>query len=145
MIVWGANVVPLVSGLLDCRGFGECQTAAVVDAEGNFLAGVVFHNWSPETEVIEVSAAAVSPKWASRPNLQELFGYVFSIAQTCVARIHEDNERARRLWRSFGAQEFLLPRLRGRMASEAVEILTDDAWAKSRYMRHGQGQRAKAA
>lgn len=148
MIVWNVpEVIPFVSELVGCRAdFGNCRTAAVV-RDGEVIAGVVFHNWSPESEVIEVSAGATSPRWATRETLQGLFGYVFSVAQTCVARIHEDNERARRLWRSFGAQEYLLPRLRGRKSSEAVLLLTDDAWADSKYMRpiHGKKQQSARA
>ena len=141
MIVWKApEVVPFVAALTGSRpDFGNCQTAAVI-RNGQMIAGVVFHNWSPEFEVIEVSAAAADPRWASRSNLRTLFGYVFDVAQTCVARIHEDNTRARRLWRSFGAEEFILPRLRGRTASEALFLLTDDAWASSKYMRFCNGQ-----
>ena len=148
MIIWGADVVPLVSEIIGCRAdFGECVTAGVTDREGNLIAAVVFHNWAPDTGVMEVSAAAVSPRWATRGHLSELFGYAFKHAQMCVARIHEDNERARRLWRSFGAEEYILPRMRGRMASEAVQLLTDDAWAESKYMRqeHGQTQGTQAA
>lgn len=143
MIAWNVpQVVPFVAALLNCQAdFGNCRTAAVI-RDSEVIAGFVFHNWSPENGVIEVSAGAIDPRWANRSNLKELFGYVFSVAQTCVARIHEDNERARRLWRSFGAQEFILPRLRGREASEAVLLLTDDAWADSKYMRpkHGKEQ-----
>ena len=141
MIVWGVpDVIPFVGGVVygEGREFGNCRTAAVLK-DNKMIAGIVFHNWNPDSEVIEVSAAAIDPRWATRSNLIALFGYVFSVAQTCVARIHEDNERARRLWRSFGAQEFILPRLRGREASEAVMLLTDDAWAGSKYMRQNNG------
>lgn len=136
MILWNQPWVPeYVGARAGCRSdFGNCRTAGVFHMKRP-IAGLVFHNWSPEFGLIEVSAAADDPRWASRGNLQELFGYVFSVAQTCVARIHEDNERARRLWRSFGATEHLLPRLRGREASEAIMLLTDDAWAESKYMR----------
>lgn len=148
MIVWNVpEVIPFVASLAGCApDFGNCRTAAVVK-DRQIIAGFVFHNWSPENGVIEVSAGATDPRWATRENIKELLGYVFSVAQTCVARSHEDNKRARRLWRSFGAQEFILPRMRGRTASEALTLLTDDAWAESKYMRpkHGQEQSTVAA
>lgn len=143
MIAWNADVEWLVADMLDApQGFGECRQAAVVDKDGQLLAAVLFHNWQPKDGVVEVSAAALSPRWATRAHLGELFGYAFAIAQLCAARIHEDNHRARRLWRSFGAQEIILPRMRGRTASEALYLLTDDAWRSSRYMRkrHGKAQ-----
>lgn len=146
-VVWNAPVVDFVASRCRVRNdFGNCRTAGIFDGD-TLVAGVVFHNWSPEYGVIEVSAAADSPKWASRAVLRELFGYVFSVAQVCVARTAEENERTRRLWRAFGADEYILPRLRGRTASEALEMLTDDAWANSKFMRqtHVEAQSANAA
>ena len=129
-------VVPFVANLAGLRAdFGNCRTMAVLDKGGVLVAGVIFHNWSPENGVIEVSAAATTPKWATRAVLNAALGYIFSFCQMTVARIAEDNLQARRLWKGLGAQEFILPRLRGRTASEAILLLTDDAWAQSRLKR----------
>lgn len=128
--------MPFVASLAGVRpDFGNCRTMAVIGKDGKMVAGLVFHNWSPEHGVIEVSAAATTPKWATRSVLNAALGYVFSHCQMAVARIAEDNLPARRLWKGLGAQEYILPRLRGREASEAVELLTDDAWAQSRLKR----------
>lgn len=147
--VWNVpEVVPFVARLAGVRpDFGNCRTMAVLDRDGVMVAGLVFHNWSPENGVIEISAAAITPKWATRTVLKTALGYVFAHCQMAVARIAEDNMPARRLWKGIGAQEYILPRLRGRGASEAIELLTDDAWAASRFMRsdHGQVQSASAA
>ncbi|WP_139103263.1 GNAT family N-acetyltransferase [Pararhodobacter sp. CCB-MM2] len=119
------------------RDFGHCRTAAVLDASGNMVAGFVFHNWQPETGVIECSGAALSPAWAKRSILKALFGYVFKTAgcQMVVARTAEENTRVRRLWKALGAAEYVIPRLRGREASEAILCITDDAWHQSRLSR----------
>ena len=133
--VWGmkAAVVPFVAALAGVRAdFGECQTLAVLDRDGNLVAGLVFHNWSPEAEVIEISAAATTPKWATRAVLTEALGYTFGFCQMVVARIATDNAPARRLWKGLGATEHILPRLRGREDSESVQLLTDDAWRDCR-------------
>lgn len=147
-VIWGVpNAAEFVAARCNIRTeFGECQKAGVFDGN-KMIAAVVFHNWSPEYGVIEVSAAADSPKWASRTVLRQLFGYAFGVAQMVVARTDEDNLRTRRLWKAFGATEYIIPRLRGREASEAVECLTDDAWIASRFMRqeYGQTQGSKAA
>lgn len=110
---------------------------AVLDGQLRLAAGVVFHNWSPEFGLMEISAAAVSRRWATREVMREAFGYVFGTAdcQMAIARCDEKNTAVRKLWSAFGAQEVIIPRLRGRMASEAVLTLTDDAWAQSRFMR----------
>lgn len=129
--------------------FGNCRCMAVLDSDGKMVAGLVFHNWNPDTEVIEVSAAAVSPKWATRNVLRAALAYCFQTAgcQMVVTRTAEDNNAARRLWKALGANEVLIPRLRGRTASEAILLLTDDAWAKSKFMRpkYGQAKSASAA
>lgn len=149
-VVWGHEelVAPWIAEECGLGGpIGECRTASVLAADGRLMAGVAFHNWNPQAGVIEVSAAAADPRWASRSVIRELFGYGFGIAQAVVARTAEDNRRVRRLWQAFGATEYIIPRLRGRTASEALILLTDDAWAQSKFMRqeHGQGFRSEAA
>ncbi len=141
-VVWNPpGIVAFVASRCDERpDYGNCQTAGVFH-KGALVAGVIFHNWSPKYGVIEVSAASDDPRWATRGVLNELFGYVFSVAQMCVARTDEDNLRTRRLWKAFGATEYIIPRLRGREASEAVETLTDDAWEQSKFMRLDNVQR----
>jgi len=134
-VIWGAEsvIVPFVAGQIGLRRtFGECVTAAIVDETNNLAAGVVFHNYDPDSEVIEASAAAINPKWATRAVLTELMDYVFRHCQMLVGRTAEDNMRVRRLWKAMGAQEYIIPRLRGREASEAVLCITDDAWNQSR-------------
>jgi RimJ/RimL family protein N-acetyltransferase len=136
-VVWGREdiVAPWIAEEIGVWSIGECRTASVMAADGRLMAAVAFHNWNPQAGVIEVSAAAVDPRWASRAVLSELFGYAFAIAQAVVARTAEDNTRVRRLWKAFGAQEYIIPRLRGRMTSEVVIVLPDDAWAKSKLAR----------
>jgi RimJ/RimL family protein N-acetyltransferase len=136
MIQWN---VPEVIGFVEKEmgfkpDFGNCRTAAILKDE-QMIAGFVFHDWQPEFETIEISGVATDPAWFTRDHICEILGYAFSFCQTCIAKTHEDNKRARRICKSFGAQEFILPRLRGRMASEAVLLLTDDAWAESKFMR----------
>lgn len=149
--VWGNPdlVVPFVARLIGHPGsdFGECQTMTVLDSHGKVAAGIVFHNWNPDAGVIEVSAAAVDPRWPTRNVLQQAFGYVFAHCQLAVSRQHEDNIRARKLWKAFGADEYLIPRLRGRTASEAICTLTEEAWRDSKFMRspNGQAQSSQAA
>lgn len=141
--IWGLEeyVVPFVAKVAGERpDFGNCRTMAVLDAEGRMVAGIVFHNWSPERGVLEVSAAAVDPRWATRTVLMEAFGYAFAHAQMVVARTADENHRTRRLWKAFGAEEYILPRLRGREASEAIMLLSDDAWKASSFMRSRNGQ-----
>ena len=142
--VWGLAeyVVPFVADLANQPpDFGRCQTMAVMNRDGGMVAGIVFHNWNPTAGVMEVSAASINPKWATREVLQCGFGYVFDRAgcQMAVARTDEKNRRVRRLWAAFGAAEYIIPRLRGRTASEAILTLTDDAWRDSKFARQSHG------
>jgi len=141
-------VAPFVASQLEfSRPFGPCRTAGVVDKDNNLIAGFVFHNYDPDAEVIECSAAALSPRWCTRSVLGELVEYVFTHCQMVVARTAEDNHAVRRLWKALGAQEYIIPRLRGREASEAILCVTDDAWANSRLneARHGQSTKSATA
>lgn len=139
-VVWGHPdlVVPFVMERIGLtRPFGHCQTAAVVSNDHKVAAGLVFHNWDPEHGVIEVSAAAIDPRWAQRGVLKEAFGYIFERAkcQLAVCRCHPKNKAVRRLWKSFGADEYIIPRMRGRDAGECILTVTDDAWRASKFMR----------
>lgn len=130
---WVANRIP------DCeRGFGACRAFAVIGE--TILAGVVFHNWSPAAGVIEVSAAAANPRWITRNVLSQLFAYAYDTCdcQAVVIRTPEDNERVRRLWRSFGASEHIIPRLRGVDAAECVMVLPRETWKASRYYKDAE-------
>ena len=118
------------------RGFGANRSAFVVDSK-EIAAGVVFHNWSPTSEVIEISAAAANPKWFTRSVMEELLKYAFAGCgcQLVVARMSENNTRARRLWRALGSNEYVIPRLYGRDVAEAVMTLADDDWQCSKFRR----------
>jgi len=139
-VVWGRRDLaePFIlhmTGLT--RPFGPCQTALVVNGDNEMVAALAFHNFDPDAGVMECSAAAADPKWASRGVLNELMDYVFGTngCQMLVARTAPDNDRVRRLWKVLGAQEYVIPRLRGRDKDEAILCVTDDAWATSKLKR----------
>lgn len=132
---WDASVADWVAERIDgAGGFGKCRALGVA-RNGKLVAGVVFHNWSPDAQVIEVSAAAEHRGWATRTVLSTGFNYAFSFCQAAVARTHQDNMPVRRLWSAFGASEHIIPRLRGRDAAEAIYILTAEQWAASKFRR----------
>ena len=126
---WVAKHIP------DCsRGFGNCR-ALGVEHNGQVVAGVVFHNWDPVSGVIELSSAATDRRWMTRNVMSTVFDYVFDglKCQLAVARTHEDNMTVRKLWKALGADEYLIPRLRGRDAAEAIETLTEESWKRSKF------------
>ena len=130
------------------RGFGNCKAIGVIDDDGRLVAGMVYHNWSPETGVIEMSGASTTPKWLTRPVLQAVFAYPFEIdCQMVVMRVSEHDKRLRRQLTSYGFKPHEIPRLRGREESEIIFTLTDDDWKAGKFMRveNGQAQSTDAA
>ena len=139
--IWGheAEVTRFVMERIgQTRDFGACRTLAVVSGD-RLAAGLVFFNWNPACGVIECAAAADNPRWMTRTVLREALGYVFGPAacQALVARTDEGNGVVRKLWKGLGATEHIIPRLRGRAASEAILLLTDDAWYASKFSGRG--------
>lgn len=118
------------------RGFGNCVTMGVIDGE-TLIAGMVFHNYSPECQTIELSGAAISKRWLTRRVFNEMFSYAFDQAgcQMLVARHSEHNVPLRRMWNAIGANEYLIPRLRGRDEAEAIATYTAEAWREGKAMK----------
>jgi RimJ/RimL family protein N-acetyltransferase len=117
-------------------GFGNCKTMAAFDG-GQLLGVVVFHNWQPQTGVIEITAASESKRWLARRVLDRIFRYAFVDAQCqlVVARISERNTGLHRIFHAYGFESIVIKRLRGRGEDERIFSLTDDAWRASKFYR----------
>lgn len=118
------------------RGFENC-TSIGFDAGGDLVAGVVYHNWSPESGVIELSSASKTRRWLTRERLKIIFEYPFNQlgCRLIVARTSEHNSRVRRIFRQLGAREFPIPELRGPGEAEIVITLSAQTWRDSRFSR----------
>lgn len=121
------------------RVWPHCRTLGVFDGD-QLKAVVVYHNWDPESGVIEISAASTSKRWLTRPVLREIFAYPFDrlAYQMVVARVSPKNQTESgrgtvRIFRSFGFNEYRIPRLRGRDEDEIIFTLTDDQWRSNGY------------
>lgn len=145
-VVWAGNNCPTVRDAIvnfvarqiagADRGFGNCVTMGVIDGEV-LIAGMVFHNYCPEYQTIELSGAATSKRWLTRAIYNEMFSYAFDKAgcQMLIARHSEHNKALRRMWNAVGASEYLIPRLRGRNEAEAVATYTAEAWREGKTMK----------
>ena len=132
MIVWGDDVALAVAGMLgQPRGFGECQAQGFLDARGDLVAGVVYHDWWPEAGVIEITAASRRRHWLTRGRLRAILSYPFGAcgAQLLVARTGERNGYVLPLFEHIGADVVRIPRLRGRDEAEIIATLTTERWA----------------
>lgn len=118
------------------RGFGPCEALGFLDRKGRLEAGVVYHNFSPENGIIELSAGSVRRNWGTRDALRLIFAYPFDQlgCQAVVARTGEHNQTPLRIWRALGAAEYRIPRLRGRDEAEIVTVLTVEQWKGSKWV-----------
>lgn len=57
--------------------FGVCQSIGV-ESNGKLVAGVVYHDYQPAFESIQISMAADSPVWARKEIIASLLDYPFN-------------------------------------------------------------------
>lgn len=148
--------------MLECQFYSEQSLPEVNQAVGNFVseliwgepdkfgpfcslaiankyalvAGVIYHNYQPECGTIEISCAARNKRWMTRDIITKAMSMPFKQlgCQAILARHSVDNMNARHIWQSLGATEYIIPRLRGKnQPPEVVTVLTDDAWAQSKF------------
>ena len=113
------------------------DTILAVTKGENVVGIVAFHNYDAHAGVMEMSAAAETPRWLSRKVLAEMFGYVFEECgcQAAVLRCDPKDKRMERIATAYGFKRYEIPRLRGRDKSEAIYVLGDDEWRANGYHR----------
>ena len=116
------------------RGFGPCKALGIQN-DDQLVGGVVYHNWNPESEVIEMSAAATTPRWLTRPVLHGIFSYPFDQigVQLIVLRVSEHDKRLASILKRYGFESVSVPRLRGRDEAEIIYTLTDEKWRSNSF------------
>lgn len=114
--------------------FDKYCSLAVHD-DGRLIGGVLYHHFSPDTGVMEMSAAAVDRRWLTRPVLQAMFTVPFSVfaCQLVVLRVSERNTQMLRIAKAYGFNAHVIPRLRGRDEAEHILTLSDDDWRANRF------------
>lgn len=108
------------------------KAIGMIDEQGRFLAGVVYHHWDPAAGTISMAAAAVSSRWLSRRVLQRVFDYPFDECgcQMLMIRLPDDREQLLHQLAVGGFAFTRIPRLYGRDKDGIVATLTDDDWRK---------------
>jgi RimJ/RimL family protein N-acetyltransferase len=115
------------------RGFGPCTALGVV-RRGQFLGGIVFHNYMGHS--IEVSWAFDHPSWCLPQTMRALFWYPFKtldcVRLTCIAP--RGNKRSRRAVIGLGFKlEGVHPKgLDGKQDAISYGMLRDDCrWIRN--------------
>ena len=115
----------------DERHFDENSRAiGVQDSSGALVGGVVYHNWAPHMQTMELSAGATSARWLTRNLISQLLAYPFygCGCQMLIGQTDEANTRDRKLMVGLGFSELVVPRLFGRDKDGILQTLTDDEW-----------------
>lgn len=136
-----ANQIP------GCERGWENYQALGVWRDGELVGGIVYHNWSPESAVIELSVGATTPHWMSRRVLRELFAYPFDFldCRMIAMRVSEYNTHMRSILKRLGCKEYAIDDLRSEGEAEVVCTLTRAAWREFIGEPDGQVLRANAA
>ena len=126
------------------RQFGECVAIGFANKTG-LVAGVVYHNYEPESKIIEISAYSSQRKWLTKKHLSTIFEYPFGQLRLrlVIARCNQNNQRVRRIWKNLGANEVILPELRAENEDEIVLMLKNNQWRKSKFMRKTKWENQK--
>lgn len=114
--------------------FGPCRAIAIVNGD-QLAAGIIYHNYEPDAELLEISAAAWVPGWMTRHTLAAMFDYPF-IACECQAVVHrvpDDDTAQHRMLAAYGHIRYRIPRLRGRDKADNIFVLTREAWASNAF------------
>lgn len=67
---WVASHIPHVDD------FGPCEGLAILRDE-YIIAGIVYHDYQPKAQSVQLSMAAVSPMWARREIIAQMLQYPF--------------------------------------------------------------------
>jgi RimJ/RimL family protein N-acetyltransferase len=126
----GAHVFGRLNDFGPCGSLGICQDKTII-------AGVIFHNWTPDYGVIEISMAAESPAWFSRRSCREILGICFNQhhCQQVVARVAVENDALIRILDFLKFTRLRLPNMRGKGKDEYLLMLTADEWRQNKLSR----------
>ena len=99
-----ATVADFVGSFGGCPDFGACQTIGFLDRDGALEAGVVYHEWDPEAETIEMSAASRSRLWLRKDRIKLIFDYPFQKVGTKLVYAKTSNKVIERMFAAMGGE-----------------------------------------
>lgn len=118
------------------RGFNANAKAIGIIDDGNLIAGLVYHNYDPEAEIIEISGAALPGKyWMTRGTIARMYGYPFLQlnCQMVVNRVRADDERQLSMLARYDYAFIKVPRMFGRHDDGVLCLLTYEDWINNRF------------
>ncbi|MDC9701530.1 MAG: N-acetyltransferase [Alphaproteobacteria bacterium] len=99
------------------------------------VAGVLYYDYDRDAGVLQISAAATTPRWLTRSILWDIFDFPFNQlkCQAIVMRVDPANRRLERILKAYGFSAYKIPRLRGREKAEMLYLLGDDVWRQNNF------------
>ncbi len=130
---WVARLIPHVA---DAEAFGPYTAIGVESEAGEPLGGVVFSGYQPAYRSIEISCAATTPRWLTRPLVAAIMAYPFDQlgCQRVTAVTPRRNTPSRRFLEAFGFKREGLVR-KGFGDDDAVVCgMLEREWRASRWV-----------
>src|SRR6185436_1598447 len=118
------------------RGFGKCKAIGVLE-NGRLIGGIVYNQWNPEAGTIEITAAAITPRWLTRETIRRMYEYPFEQCkvQMITQRTPADNVRLLEQLARGGYFFISHPRLFGRDRDGVIACLTRETWEASKFIK----------
>jgi len=127
-----AQLIPHVGSY----GFGTAAKAiGVIDEEGKLIGGLVYHNYDPQAEVIEISGAATTPRWLTRETIRRMYQYPFHVCgcQMIFQRTPADSVKLLSQLAAYDYTFIKVPRMFGRHRDGVLCTLTYEDWRDNRF------------
>jgi hypothetical protein len=107
----------------------------VVDHDGSLLAGLIYYNWDPDAQIIEMAGASRSPRFLTRETIRRQYQYPFLQlgVQMIVQRTPADDTRLLRQLATYNYAFIKMPRLFGRDRDGVICMLTIEDWQNNRF------------
>jgi RimJ/RimL family protein N-acetyltransferase len=129
-----AQLIPHARG----RGFENYTAIGIADADGKFIAGIVYHNYDEVARRIEITGAALpGSRWLTRETIRRMYGYPFDQlgVQMIVQHTPADNERLLEQLARGGYMFVRVPRWFGEDRDCVTCLFTREAWDECRFNR----------
>src|SRR6185369_9129290 len=112
------------------------KAIGVIDDEGKLIAGIVYHQYDPVAETIEITGAALpGSRWLTRETIQRMYQYPFE--QLGVQMIvHRTPANTEHLLEQLARRGYMLvkwPRMLGRDRDGVLCLFTSEAWDQCKF------------
>ncbi|MBL0848965.1 MAG: hypothetical protein EU981_02580 [Candidatus Liberibacter ctenarytainae] len=142
-IIWGGARAPKVNYFIadfvakrikNCENGWDKFVSLGFLKDESLIAGVIYHNYCPTAQVIELSGASDDKRWLTSKSIKQIYHYPWNElkCQAVVNRVPDEDLPQHRMLASLGAIRHHIPRLRGRNAAENIYVMTYEAWMSNK-------------